>query len=71
MVHFECAYLVSSTHAPGLGSGTLLLGTGSQAEALVVCSLNFPSKAWLTASSWKVHTALPIRPEMRLYLRKF
>ena len=34
--------LVSSTHDPGLGSGTLLLATGSQAEVLLSCSLNFP-----------------------------
>ena len=36
---------VSLTQSPGRGSGTRLLSTGSQAELLVACSLNFPLKA--------------------------
>ena len=32
------SHLVSSTQEPGLGSGTLLKGTGNQADVLVACS---------------------------------
>lgn len=34
--------VVSSTHVPGRGSGTLEFKTGSQAELEVACSLNLP-----------------------------
>lgn len=53
---------VSLTHTPGLGSGTLLEWTGSQAELLVACSLNFPLKAAWMSSTVKMQMAEPIRP---------
>ena len=53
---------VSLTQVPGLGSGTLLLITGSHAELDVACSLNFPSKAFCISPMVKVQMAEPIRP---------
>lgn len=53
---------VSLTQVPGLGSGTLLLMTGSQAEDEVACSLNFPSKAFWMSLIVKVQIAEPISP---------
>jgi len=38
-------FWLSLTHSPGLGSGTLEVRTGSQAEEDVACSLNLPLKA--------------------------
>ena len=35
--------LVSSTHEPGLGSGTSLVGTGNHIDVLEACSLNLPT----------------------------
>lgn len=53
---------VSLTQVPGLGSGTLLLMTGNQAELEDACSLNFPSKAFWMSPIVKVHMAEPMRP---------
>lgn len=53
---------VSLTHVPGLGSGTLLLITGNQAEDEVACSLNFPSKAFWISPMVKVQMAEPMSP---------
>ena len=53
---------VSLTQSPGRGSGTRLLNTGSQAELLVACSLNFPLKASWISAMVKEHIADPIRP---------
>lgn len=53
---------VSLTQVPGLGSGTLLLITGNQADEEVACSLNFPSKAFWISLIVKVHIADPISP---------
>jgi len=53
---------VSLTQVPGLGSGTLLLMTGSQADEEVACSLNFPSKAFWMSCMVKEQIAEPIKP---------
>lgn len=53
---------VSFTQVPGLGSGTLLVMTGSQAELEVACSLNLPSKAFWMSPMVKVQMADPISP---------
>ena len=39
--------LVSSTHEPGLGSGTSLVGTGNHIDVLEACSLNLPKNNML------------------------
>lgn len=53
---------VSFTQVPGLGSGTLLDKTGSQADEEVACSLNFPLKTSWMSESRKEQMAEPIRP---------
>jgi len=53
---------VSLTHWPGLGSGTLVVSTGSQAEVELACSLKRPANAWSTSSSRNAHMAEPISP---------
>lgn len=53
---------VSLTQVPGLGSGTLLLITGNQAELDEACSLNLPSKAFWISPIVNVQIAEPIRP---------
>lgn len=55
---------VSLTQVPGLGSGTLLERTGSQAEEEEACSLNllgWLKAAWIS-SNVKEQMAEPIKP---------
>lgn len=50
----------SLTHWPGLGSGTLVLCTGSQFELIALCSLKFPLNVSVMSCKEKAHTAEPL-----------
>jgi hypothetical protein len=50
--------LESMPHLPGLGTGSLILGTGSQFEFEVSCSLNAPSNVSRRSRTRKAQIAL-------------
>lgn len=50
----------SLTHWPGLGSGTLVLCTGSQFELMALCSLKLPLNVSVMSCREKAHTAEPL-----------
>lgn len=50
----------SLTHWPGLGSGTLVLCTGSQFELIALCSLKLPLNVSVMSCKEKAHTAEPL-----------
>ena len=49
----------SSEHRPGLGFGSLILGTGNQLELAVSCSLKAPSKVSMRSLILNAQMALP------------
>lgn len=55
------SFLESTEHLPGLGLGSLILGTGSQLELDVSCSLKAPSKVSNRSRSLKKNMKIRIK----------